>query len=193
MDSDDRQLLQQVTQGNQRALEQLYARYRLRVWRYLWYRLDGNAGLVEELLQEVFFSVWRSAKQYRGEAQVETWIIRITHHLLLNAQRRKRSISRGYGVEEEASLSYEHIASQLKQSYEEQVLERILLEESMHKLSHKHREVLELVFHYGFSCEEVAQILDVPPGTIKSRISFARRKLFEEITTAQALGRGDRS
>jgi RNA polymerase sigma-70 factor (ECF subfamily) len=67
-------------------------------------------------------------------------------------------------------------------SPENAVIDRITLASALRQLSDKHREVLELVFHYGFAPDEVANILAVAPGTVKSRISYARRALLQLLT-----------
>jgi RNA polymerase sigma-70 factor (ECF subfamily) len=63
-------------------------------------------------------------------------------------------------------------------SLENAVIDRITLANALRQLSDKHRDVLELVFYYGFAPNEVATILAVAPGTVKSRISYARRALL---------------
>ena len=62
---------------------------------------------------------------------------------------------------------------------ENAVIDRITLANALRQLSDKHRDVLELVFYYGFAPDEVANILAVAPGTVKSRISYARRALLQ--------------
>lgn len=187
MESDDRQLLQQLAEGDQQAMEHLYARYRLHVWRYLWYRLQENAALVEETLQEVFLAVWRSAPRYRGEAQVETWILRIAHYNVLNIRRNLSRTAEGDQQQQtHADAYYNEMNRQHPQrSYEEYIVERLYLNEALTKLSDQHRTVLELTFYYGFSCDEVAQILAIPPGTVKSRIHAARQKLSLQLTESK--------
>ena len=178
----DTQLIQQIAKGNQRAMEQLYARYRLAIWRYLWYRLGENAALVEETLQEVFLAVWRSAARYRGEAQVETWILRIAQHIVLNTRRNLSRTIEGSQQQDHTEAYYNEMDTYHPQrSYEEQILERLHLGEALSRLSDKYRVVLELTFYCGFSCEEVAHILNIPTGTVKSRIHSARQKLLAEL------------
>src|SRR5262249_47073629 len=87
MATDDRTLLAGVVEGDEQALEHLYAAYRPRLWRYVWRQLNGDVELVEDVLQDVFLAIWRTAHAYRGEASVATWIFRITHHQTVNALR----------------------------------------------------------------------------------------------------------
>ena len=72
-------------------------------------------------------------------------------------------------------------------SHESAVIARLSLAEALDHLSTKHREALDLVFYHGFSLEETAQILDTPLGTIKSRLSYARRALQEHLSAGEHL------
>src|SRR5258706_9446695 len=166
-------LLRRIAGGDEEALQQLYVEYRPRLRRYLWYQLDGDTLAVEEALQDPFLAVWRTAGTYRGEAKLATWFFQIAHYLALRARQtatRQAGIrlNQGEQAEEQTPAAY---------SLEDVVLDRLALEEALGQLSVKHRAVLHLVFQQGFSAEEVAQILDIPVGTVKSRVSYARRAL----------------
>ena len=188
MTPEDEVLLAEIAGGDQEALRELYARYRPRLRRYLWYQFDGDAGRLEEALQDVFLAVWRSAGKYRGEARVATWLFQIAHHQVLHARRDAARRITG-----QLALFGEHLDEEMvpdpnwqSASHEDQVLDRLVLAEALGRLSARHREVLELIFVHGFSPGEVAQILEVPDGTVKSRVSYARRALRKELTAAKA-------
>jgi RNA polymerase sigma-70 factor (ECF subfamily) len=170
---DQRRLLCQVAEGNEEALRLLYVEYHLRLRRYLWRLLDGDSHAVEEALQDTFLAIWRAAGGFRGEAQVASWIFQIAHHVAYHA--RQIAVRRGW-IEME-SVPSEDATSPVATSPEDTVLDRLTLDEALNRLSTKHRAVLHLVFEQGFTAEEVAQILEVPVGTVKSRVSYARRAL----------------
>jgi hypothetical protein len=69
----DTALLERITGGDEEALRQLYAAYRLRLWRYVWQQVGGEADLVEEVLQDVFLAVWHGAGAFRHQASVTIW------------------------------------------------------------------------------------------------------------------------
>jgi RNA polymerase sigma-70 factor, ECF subfamily len=126
------------------------------------------------VLQEIFLNIWRSAGSFRSQSSVATWIFQIAHHQALRSLRRQDA-----GEKRDHPITDEH--SNLEQktaSLEDAVIDRITLANALRQLSDKHREVLELVFHYGFAPDEVATILAVAPGTVKSRISYARHALL---------------
>ncbi len=176
---DVQQLVARIAAGDDEALRELYGLYRPRLRRYLWHQLDGDLQAVEEALQDVFLAVWRTAGAYRGDARVATWIYQIAHYHVLHAHRSRHlrdelfPVDAPYGSDDGNAPS-ERLSIA---SHEDAVLDRLALADAFRQLSVKHRAVLDLVFQHGFSLDETAQILDVPLGTVKSRISYARRSL----------------
>lgn len=184
---DDHLLIARIVRRDAHALEQLYARYRPLLWRYLLQQLNGDSGAVEDVLQEVFLAVWRVAGDFRGEARVNTWIFRIAHHQLSHHHRSAARRPEGHLAalappDDDHEERSDDTRGELAQaSHEEAVLDRLILIAAFRRLAPKHREALELVYQQGFTLEEVAHILDVPLGTVKSRISNARRALQGEL------------
>jgi len=182
--SDDSELIVSIAAGNQDALHQLYVRYRDRLWRYLYHLLAEDPSWVDEVVQDVFLSVWTNAHAFRQEATASTWMFRIAHNKALHARRAHFRRPEGHvialpGEDDERDPIWE------TPSPEDVVLDRLALGEAFHQLSPKHREVLELYFYQGFSFTEIAQILDVPGGTVRSRLSYARHALLKRLTPTQ--------
>jgi RNA polymerase sigma-70 factor, ECF subfamily len=180
---DEQKLLAQVATGDEKALHQLYLTYRQRLRRYLWHQLNGESGSVEEALQDVFLAIWRGAGRYRGEARVSTWIYQISHHVAMDTRRRLARNTGDVHIDSQGNdedggpgwIDMAYTAS------DDRVLDRLALGDALSRLSLKHREVLALVFQHGFSPDEAAQIMGVPTGTVKSRISYARKALWREL------------
>ncbi|MGH2502570.1 MAG: RNA polymerase sigma factor [Ktedonobacterales bacterium] len=191
---DERLLLAQIATGDEEALRQLYLAYRPRLRRYLWHQLGGDTASVEDALQEVFLAVWRTAAGYRGEARVSTWLYQIARYVALGA--RKRRARHPDALRLDAADEGERDQCDLPDAlgwsvadgrdYERQTLDRVALGDALDRLSPRHREALTLVFQHGFSLREVAQILDVPAGTVKSRISYARKALLRALDVTLA-------
>jgi RNA polymerase sigma-70 factor, ECF subfamily len=182
---DEQELLAQVATGDEEALYQLYLAYRPRLYRYLWHQLDGDSHSVEEALQDVFLAVWRSAGRYRAEARVSTWIYQISHHVALDTRRRqaKHKSNVRFEFRDTAEEDLPDWPDAPYIACDERVLDRLALGDAFDRLSLKHREVLALVFQQGFSPDEAAQIMGVATGTIRSRISYARKALWRELYT----------
>jgi RNA polymerase sigma-70 factor, ECF subfamily len=188
MPPDERALLAQIAGGDQHALRCLYAAYRTRLWNYLWRQLDRDPGWTEEVVQDVFLAVWRSAGSFRDEARVATWLFRIAHNLAANARREHSRRLSGQSLQGDGDESDEDVTG-AADSHEDVVLDRLALAEALDRLSPKHRGGLDLAFFQGFSADEIAGILGIPTGTVKSRISYARRALRAHLLLAQPEGK----
>ena len=184
---DERALIARIAQGDQAALDQLYTAYRVRLRLYIIRRLGNHREPAEEVLQDVFLAVWTHAGSYRGEASPAAWIFRIAHHHVAKAQRRFMRRAEGHSVplvslhEDEAANA--EVGSVV--SPEDAILDRLVLQDAFARLSPKHREALELTFYHTFTLEEIAHILEIPTGTVKSRLSYARRALLQELTVTE--------
>jgi RNA polymerase sigma-70 factor (ECF subfamily) len=179
-DDADHALVRRIAEGDEAALQQLYGRYRPVLRRYLWYQLDHDLGQVEDALQETFVSIWRAAATQRDPASVAAWIFQIAHRHALQAH---RAVAR----RPLADVLLDDDNAPAVASPEAAIIARLSLDDALRALSEKHRAVLYLVCVQGFAIEEVAEILAVPAGTVKSRLSYARRALQHALHAAQLL------
>ena len=167
---EDRFLLERTAGGDEDAFVELYQRHHRTIFNYL-LRLVREVDFAEELLQEVFVAAWRGAGRFRGQAMVKTWLFRIAHNQAVSWLRRhKKTIS----LQEDTVVDS-------GEKDPEKLAEVALRADQVHlaldQLSPKHRAVVELAFVGSFSYAEIAQILDCPVGTVKSRMSYALRYL----------------
>ena len=168
-ESSEQSLLAAMAGGQQEALVTLAQRYQRPLFVYL-LRLLGDAGLAEEVLQDVLVAIWQGAGSFAGRSRVSTWVFGIAHHQAMQAARRRHLplISPEACPEmPDAQQDAERVTFSLALQED--------LEAALERLSPLHREALELVLSQGFSYDEVAQITAVPVGTVKSRVNQARR------------------
>ncbi len=163
-------LLAQVARQDREALAQLYARFERPLFAYL-FHLVGQKELAEDVLQDVMVIVWQQAPRYQGTGRVASWIFGIAHHQAFKALR-----GSGTWVELETAEDLPDDqplpeADLLRRATHDQIARALAA------LSPEHREVLELAFFQDFSGKEIAAIIGVPLGTVKSRLSYARRAL----------------
>jgi RNA polymerase sigma-70 factor (ECF subfamily) len=167
----DLHLVKAVALGDRQALADLYARYSRTLLQYLTH-FTSDPGVAEELLQDTLVAVWKNAHSYRGEASVQAWLYGIA---------RRRACKRLRRVEPpraEAAELLEMPAPDLEP--ETALLASVARDEiiaALAQLAPIHREVLLLTFVHGLAYAETANILEVPVGTIKSRLCNARRSL----------------
>lgn len=187
LETPDTTLLRQIAAGEEDALRQLYAAYRPRLWRFASQRLNGNIELTNTVLQDVFLGVWRGAGSYRGQASVATWLFCITRRVVSSAQQSRSATLHHYGIIHSHAGEGEELGAVL--SPEQSIVDRMTLQEAFEQLSSRYREVVELVFVYGFTYDETARILDIPAGTVKSRLRRASRRLRCRYTVSFHLSR----
>ena len=180
----DHQLLRQVAAGDEQAFGELYDGYSLQVYNYI-LRLVNEPSVADEILQEVFFVAWYDAKRFREQSKVKTWLLRIAHHKAVSWLRSHHSVS---------SLDDLATVPNGDDRIEEQVVRAWHADQvraALDRISPKHRAVIELVFVHDLSYTEIAEILSIPVGTVKSRMSYALKYLtgvLEEMDIGRTSG-----
>ena len=178
---DDRQLVKRIGAGDRQALSELYARYQRLLFNYL-LQLTPDYGLAEELLQDTLVAVWKSACSFEGRSSVQTWLIGVARRQAHNTLRQHK-ISLVNESEGLAAVGPELEDSTLAS------IARDELVEAFKQLGAVHREVLVLTLVQELSYEETAAALNVPVGTVKSRLSNAKRLLRALLVTREGAGR----
>ncbi len=173
----ERNLLRQTARGDEVAFNELYQRYQRPLFNYL-LRLVQEQEAAEELLQEVFVAVWTGAGRFEGRSKLRTWLYRIAHNQAISWLRRHlrtAELTRELVTLESAPETGAGGPDPERQAIRSWQMDRIL--EAMAELSPHHRAVIELTFVQSFSYREIAEVLDCPVGTVKSRMSHAMRQL----------------
>lgn len=168
----DYALIRAIAQGDEFAMDELYARHGPGLLDYLSSRL-GNRQWAEEVLQEVMLAVWQSASGFRGESRVYTWMIIIARNRAINAFQRDKSLHDKPLEDETGSIPAQ---SDAVLEHNAQLDE---LRAALTKLSGEQQETLELVFFHGLSNLETAAVLNISSGTVKSRLFRAKAQLRE--------------
>src|SRR6516162_1926622 len=171
--SSDEFLVEQIAAGSKPAMQTLFARHRTYVYRWL-LRFVSNETLAEDLLSEVFLDVWRQAGRFECRSSVSTWLMSIARHKALSACRRRTDAELDEKIEATIADPADDPEVALQEKDRDELLHRALT-----RLSPERRQVIDLVYYHEKSVDEVAQILDVPPATVKTRMFYARKKLAE--------------
>jgi len=159
------ELLRQVAAGDRTAFKELYLIYHRRLARFLM-RMTSRHDLIEEVINDTLWTVWLKARDFRGDSLVSTWIVGITYRRALKALRR-HGTARPMLVEEVA------VAPDVQLEAEN----REWLGLALAELPLEQRMVMEFSYLMGHSCEEIAQIMQCPVNTVKTRMFHAREKL----------------
>jgi RNA polymerase sigma-70 factor (ECF subfamily) len=181
----DRLLVDRFRQGDQSAFEQMVSRYWGRIYAMV-HQLLRNPEDAEEVTQDTFIRAHRGLVNFRGESAFSTWLYQIATNLARNRywywwrRRRDKTVSfdQPIGGDNETTLA-EVIPAELETPEDATITQEFVnrIAECMGKLSPKHREILVLRNVKNLSYEEIAEILHISVGTVKSRIARARESL----------------
>ena len=170
----DEELISLVGQSDAEAFATLYDRHSRPAYS-LAYRMMGERQAAEDLAQDAFLKVWRSATSYRAErASVRTWLLSIVHNRGIDQLRslgsRRRTQEK---IEASAPKSQpsEAFAESWRNSQREQVLE------ALSTLPPEQLKILELAYFSGYTHVQIAELLELPLGTVKGRMRLGLKKI----------------
>lgn len=174
------ELLRRVGTQDQAAYQALYKMLSSRVYAFL-RRMLSNQDAADEVLADTMYEVWRIAAQFRGDSQVSTWVLGIARNKALMALRRAGSVQHE-DIDEFAELIASGAPDGFDQLAQKQLRE--VIQRCMKRLSTKHRECIHFTYFEDYGLAEIAKLMDVPEGTIKSRLSHARAQLGACVSTS---------
>lgn len=173
-----------------RALDTLYERYSRPVFS-LALKILGDREVVEEVVQEVFLRLWTRAESFdprRGK--LLSWLLTITHHRAVDELRRRRSQPEQDGLQDQIA-SLDEPASDPSETYS-QVEDRETVQRALAQLPDAQRQPIEMAYYGGLTQVEIAETLNEPLGTIKTRMRLGMQKLrgllAEHAPTSRRLG-----
>ena len=178
---DDLALIKRIARHEEEALNILFARHGDKLYGYA-VRILGNPTLAEDVLQESLLAIWQGAKRFRGEGSVLSWMFGIVHHKAMRVFREKPAVI----ALDDDLVDPTKFVVQIEERLSSKERKRLLLA-GLETLSTEHQTVLELVFFQGMSLRKVAEICDIPVGTVKSRLKYAKDALRGAIYRQKAV------
>jgi RNA polymerase sigma-70 factor (ECF subfamily) len=178
----DEELMQLVQDGDPRAFELLYDRHGGAAFS-LAYRMVGDRAAAEDIVQEAFLSVWRSRVRYQpARGSVRTWVLGIVHHRAIDGLRRnlvhQRRRASAEGIEEI------HEAAERTDVEAARREEARTVRAAMDELPGEQLQVIELAYFGGFTHTQIAEMLEMPVGTVKGRMRLGLEKLRRQLGEA---------
>jgi RNA polymerase sigma-70 factor, ECF subfamily len=171
----DEELMGLVRQGDARAFEVVFDRHGGASFS-LAYRMCGRRALAEDVVQEAFLSLWRNSARYdRLRGSVRSWVLTAVHHRAIDTLRRG-AVSNRHDIDDE------HVARSIAASdcTEAEVIRReeaSALRDVLGELPAEQRQVIELAYFGGFTHTEIAEMLELPIGTVKGRMRLGLTKM----------------
>jgi RNA polymerase sigma-70 factor (ECF subfamily) len=166
-------LVEQAQHGDRNSYGELVCRYYPGVVQVV-YRLCGDTSLAEDMAQETFLRAWLNLASFQPQSSLRNWLYRIAVNAALDVLRRRPEET----LEDEAAdMIVDHAAGPETAMIEKERLAQI--EQAIRSLPEAARAVLVLREYGSLSYQEIASVLDVPVGTVMSRLNYARNRLRE--------------
>jgi RNA polymerase sigma-70 factor, ECF subfamily len=188
---DDAALIRRCQRGDVEAMNELIQAYQKHVFN-LAFRLSGNYDDAQDIAQEAFIRVFNSIHSFRGEANFSTWIYRIVTNVFLDERKKQRVRDHG-SLDEYLELEDSSVARQIEdpspgpEASVEQRERNEVVGQAVLALPENQRVMIALYHFQGRSYEEIADIMQLPIGTVKSRLNRARLALKDKLGAAREL------
>jgi len=166
----DESLIQQLAAGEYCAMQLLFARYSVRVFRFV-LGIVRDQSLADDLVSDIFLDLWRRRYRFDGRSTASTWLLAVARHKAISALRRRRMHA---GLEDATDVEDPSSSAQTAAEVKDR---NKVLASCIAKLSANHREIVDLVYYHEKPIEEVARILGIPLNTVKTRMHYARKQL----------------
>lgn len=179
---DDRTLVARAQLGDDSSYEELVRRYQQRIYG-LCYHLTSNHEDATDLAQDAFVKAWKALRTFKGDSSFYTWVYRIAYNSVLNHLKQRRHRTPHLSLDDldfnaEHSPDLVELISDKTPRREAGLMElQKRLNEAMLRLSPEHRAVVTMHDIQGLPHDEIARIMDCNPGTVRSRLFYARQQL----------------
>ena len=178
----DETLIGRFQQGDVQAFDVLVKRYKDQLLNYV-FRFVGNRSDAEDIVQETFLRVYKNKHYYKEIAKFSTWVYTIAGNLAkteLRRRKRRKIFSVSNFVNDERDFDIPDMNRNPEKEVDGSMKDDII-QKTIEKLPPKFKEVILLRDVQGFAYEEISQILNIPLGTVKSRVNRGRLKLQEDL------------
>ena len=171
------ELLAQVLGGSREALSALYDRFARQVFS-LALRMVENQSLAEEITQDVFMTVWSRGATYKSDrGSFAAWLLSVTHNRCIDELRRRRRRARlpTMTVDElhaEPGGNPDEVINEVLTT-----LDRKMLMEALNNIPTQQKQVVLMAYYQGLTQSEIAEVLEIPLGTVKTRMRLALQKM----------------
>ena len=175
-DLSDEELMDKVTGGSERALEEIYQRYSQPLLRYFYRMLWQDKNKAEDFLHDIFIKVLQKPSQFDSGRKFSTWIYSVAHNFCKNEYRKRAFRNSVHANLKGKEFINESITNQLDQQSFQMALEEVLKEED-----EEARTIFTLRYELEKSIAEISEIINYPEGTIKSRLFYLKKRLANKL------------
>ena len=177
----DEELVKKIIKGDRKAMDELVDRYYKKIYNYF-YRNTRNEDLSYEYTQEVFYKIFSKINSFDFKYKFSTWIYSISHNYLIDSIRKKKARSFSDSSSDELYFDERFNVNSLQKSTEEEVIYKEYIEKLWKVVSllpPEYKELIIMRYVNEMKYEEMAEILEIPMGTLKNKLFRAKAKLLE--------------
>lgn len=175
----DQELIARVLRGDEAALGAIYDRYHRLIYAIA-LRVAGDQSSAEEIVQDVFHAVWRSAGSFRAGGSLASWLVGIARHRAIDATR-----SQVYRSRARESLLNEQITARADGDLSDLLLRQVV-RAALAELTQQQRQAIDLAYYGGLTEAQIAERLGIPLGTVKSRMRAGMLRLRDLLARSDA-------
>ena len=175
----DEVLIKRVAVKNESAFKELFSRYEQKIFNLV-YRYIGSYSEAEELTQDVFIQVYKSANKFRGEAKFSSWLYRITVNICKNYKRRKQPVVKSLDNSNSETELLAHATTQPETIFKRKRKEEII-NQAIESLPPNQRIAFILCKYEGHSYKEIAGIMKISVSAVESLLFRAKQQLKEKL------------
>lgn len=197
MEENETNLIERVCSGDIYAFQEIVERYKKKVY-YIAYDIVGDHPEAEDISQEVFIKMYRALNRFRKDAKMSSWLFQIAVNTSIDSLRRRKAKPRinvgdieQVGVREKALESTNLEADPERRAVATLMQEHI--DQALHKITPQERAVFMMRHYNEFKIREIADVLEVSSGTVKSLLFRALKKLRKELSSSQGKQRWEAS
>lgn len=189
--TEDKNLIERCRSGDLASFNELVKKYEKQVYNFA-YRLTGNYDDANDVAQDSFLRVFNAIGTFRGDSSFTTWLFRITTNVFLDARKRAKahpqsSLDEYLDLEESSVSRQVEDTSPSPEALTEEVERGEILEKAIRSLPEYQRAMVVLYHTEQKSYEEIAEVMNLPIGTVKSRLNRARLALKEKLSPIREL------
>lgn len=182
----DEKMVERCLQGDDTAWEAVVNSYARRIYN-LTYRYTCRREEAEDLTQEIFIRVYQNLKSFRADSgSFQSWVMKVGRNLIIDHYRRTRRFQQTAGTEEMETMNLKDDKVLNPHRSVEQSEASLFLREGLQALAPELKEAIILRDLEGMAYQEIAELLSIPEGTVKSRINRARLELAKLLTKRRA-------
>jgi RNA polymerase sigma-70 factor, ECF subfamily len=183
-DKSEQGLAIRLQNGDSEVVSDLFKLYSSRIYSHIFYSVDCNQAIAEDITQEVFFHAFKSARSYKGNSSIFTWLSAIAHHKIADYFRRlERDRRFGNHSIDDQSIDFDYLEDKRHSGKEmaENTETRITVQQALAALPSDYRQVILLKYVEDMSVSEICQVMDRSPKSIEGLLSRARKTLKDNL------------